>query len=360
MMKVLDLPTPAVVIDIDAMEKNLRLMQSRCSETGVGLWPHCKTHKLVPVLRRQLELGAGGATVAKIGEAEALLPSGVRNIFIAHSIVRLDAAPRLRDLREKLDRLVLAVTSEAQLAALEKVIEAAGIEVEMMLGVDAGLGREGARTPESAARLAERIRDCPRMKLTGIYSHEGNSYRRDEPDLEAFANGVHTRLMEYRSAIGGDLPLWPGCSVTALLMAGKEAVKVVRPGAYVFGDLSLCESDPILPWDQAALSIIATVIDLPDEHLALIDAGSKVFSSDRSLAGLCGRERDRRHLTVTKLSEEHGFVTWTEGAGPAVGDVLRIIPAHVCTVVNLRSEIYVAQGDEIVETWKVDARGCSV
>jgi len=359
-MKVLDLPTPAVVIDRDAMEKNLRLMQSRCSETGVGLWPHCKTHKLVPVLRRQLELGAGGATVAKIGEAEALLPSGVRNIFIAHSIVRLDAAPRLRDLREKLDRLVLAVTSEAQLAALEKVINAAGIEVEVMLGVDTGLGREGERTPVSAARLGAAIRNCPRLTLTGIYSHEGNSYSRDEPDLDTFADSIHARLMEYRNAIGGDLPLWPGCSVTALLMAGKEAVEVVRPGAYVFGDLSLCESDPILPWDQAALSIITTVIDRPDDHLALIDAGSKVFSSDRSRASLCGRERDLRRLTVTRLSEEHGFVTWLEGDGPAIGDILRIIPAHVCTVVNLRSEIYVAQGEDIVDTWKVDARGCSV
>jgi len=360
MMKVRDLPTPAVVIDADAMEKNLRLMQARCDETGVGLWPHCKTHKLVPVLRRQLALGAGGATVAKIGEAEALLPSGVRNIFIAHSIVRPDAAPRLRTLRGKLDRLVLAVTSAAHFAAFQKVIEAAEIDVEVMLGVDAGLGREGARSPESAARLGELIRNCPHVKLAGIYSHEGNSYRRDEPDLEKFTKSTHARLMKYRSAVGGDLPLWPGCSATALLMAGKEAVEVVRPGAYVFGDLSICESDPILPWDQAALSIIATVIDRPDEHLALIDAGSKVFSSDRSLAGLCGRERDLRHLTVTKLSEEHGFVTWTEGAGPAVGDILRIIPAHVCTVVNLRSEIHVAQGDDIVDTWTVDARGCSV
>jgi len=359
-MRVMELPTPAVVIDIDAMEKNLRLMQSRCSETGVGLWPHCKTHKLVPVLRRQLELGAGGATVAKISEAEALLPSGVRNIFIAHSIVRLDAAPRLRNLRAKLDRLVLAATSEAQFAALKKVIEAAGIEVEIMLSVDVGLGREGVRTPAAAAALASAIRNCPHMNLTGIYTHEGNSYRRDEPELATFANTIHSRLMVYRSAIGGNLPLWPGCSVTALLMAGKEAVEVVRPGSYAFGDLSLCESDSILPWDQAALSILSTVIDRPDAHLALIDAGSKVFSSDRSLAGLCGRERGHRHLVVTNLSEEHGFVTWTEGDGPAVGDVLRIIPAHVCTVVNLRTEVYAASGEQIVETWTVDARGCSV
>ncbi len=359
-MKVTDLPTPAVVIDIDAMEKNLRQMQSRCNDTGVGLWPHCKTHKLVPVLRRQLELGAGGATVAKIGEAEALLPSGVRCIFIAHSLVRLDAAPRLRSLRGKLDRLILAVTSEAHLAALGKVIEAAEIDVEVLLGVDTGLGREGVRTLEDARQLGQLIAHHPRMKLTGIYGHEGHSYRRDEDNLEAFADGIHARMMKYREAIGGNLPLWPGCSVTALLMAGKEAVEVVRPGAYVFGDLSLCESDLILPWDQAALSIITTVIDRPDDHLALIDAGSKVFSSDRSRAGLCGREQDHHHLTVTNLSEEHGFVTWSEGAAPAVGDILRIIPAHVCTVVNLRSEIHIARGDQILDTWKVDARGCSV
>lgn len=349
-----------MLVDSEALERNLRTMQDRCDQTETSLWPHCKTHKLIPVLRRQLALGAGGATVAKIGEAEALLPSGVRNIFIAHSIVRPDAAPRIRSLHANLDRLLLAITSEAQLEALENVLNLAGISAEALLSVDTGLSREGARTPESAARLARRIRESKHLTLSGIYTHEGHAYQLSPPELTPFVEGVHSKLLDFRDAVGGDLPLWPGCSVTALLFAGREAVEVVRPGSYVFGDLSLCETARILPWEDAALSILATVIDLPESGLALIDAGSKVFSSDRSAGGIFGRGRDHKHLTVSRLSEEHGFVTCVHGPSPAIGDVIRFIPAHVCPVVNLASEVHVFVGTELIETWRVDARGKSI
>lgn len=354
-----DIPTPCVLIDNGALERNLRTMQDRCDQTGTKLWPHCKTHKMVPVLKRQLALGAAGATVAKIGEAEALLPSGVRNIFIAHSIVRPDAAPRLKALDAHLDRLILAVTSEAQLESLEKVLDLAGISAGALLSVDTGLTREGARTPESAAHLAGRIRESKHLTLSGIYTHEGHAYQLTPPEMIPFVEGIHRKLLEFRDAVGGGLPLWPGCSITAMLFAGREAVEVVRPGSYVFGDLSLCESAPILPWEDAALNILATVIDLPEPGLALIDAGSKVFSSDRSAAGIFGRGRDHKHLTVSRLSEEHGFVTWVDGPSPAIGDVLHFIPAHVCPVVNLASEVHVFEGTEYIETWRVDGRGRS-
>lgn len=354
------LPSPAVLIDSAALERNLTRMQAVCDRAGVELWPHIKTHKLVPILRRQLELGAKGATCAKLGEAEALLPSGVRRVFIAHSLSDRRHAPRLKALHGQLDQLILAVTSAAQFTALEALLTEADLSVPVLLAVNTGLNREGVRSPEQAAEVAAKIRASSRMELLGLYTHEGHAYGSQSPEeAAATTEAVHATLMAHREAIGGDLPLWPGCSVTAALMAGRPAVKVVRPGSYVFGDLSLTESTRMMAHQDAALTILATVVDRPESGLALIDAGSKVFSGDKTRSGLSARAQDQPTLAVTKVSEEHGFVTGEGVDNLAIGDRLRFQPAHVCPVLNLASRVHLVDGDVVRETWTVDARGRS-
>jgi D-serine deaminase-like pyridoxal phosphate-dependent protein len=354
-----DLRTPAVLIDVGKLQANLRAMQDCCNAAGVELWPHCKTHKMVQVLKRQLELGAVGATVAKVSEAEALLPSGVRNVFIAHSLVDLALAPRLAALSSHLDRLVLAVTSPLQFEALEKLLDAAGIHAEALLAVDTGLGREGARTPGAAKSLADKIRTSPRLDLIGIYTHEGHSYGATADSVEATVEKVHQRLLEYREAVGGKLPLWPGCSVTGKLMVGREGVRVVRPGSYCFGDLYLTESTGVMPADAPALTVLSTVVDHPEPWLGLIDAGSKVFSPDKLTNGISAREVGNSEIRIMRFSEEHGFASLPPGFQPTIAGRWRFVPAHVCPVVNLASEVHLVDGDEVVETWRVEARGCS-
>lgn len=355
-----DIPSPAVLIDADALEKNLRRVQSVCDAAGVELWPHIKTHKLVPILRRQLQLGAKGATCAKIGEAEAMLPSGVKRIFIAHSLADISKAPRLKALQEKLDQLILAVTSELQCEVLEKILEAADIKVSVLMAVDTGLNREGARTLEQATRLAAKIRQSSRMDLLGIYTHEGHAYgASSNEEIQRLVPEVHAKLTAFGEAVGGGISLWPGCSATAEIMARQPGIRAVRPGSYVFGDLSLTETAAIMDFDDAALTIVTTVLDRPDEGLALLDAGTKVFSSDKTAQGLFGRAQDFRDLSVTRLSEEHGFLV---GAGVdklSLGQRLRIQPAHVCPVLNLASQVYLVRGEEVLEVWPVDARGRS-
>lgn len=359
-MKLCDLPSPCVLVSALAMERNLAVMQRVCDSSGVELWPHIKTHKLVPVLRRQLELGATGATCAKLGEAEALLDSGVKRIFLAHSLVDLRQAPRLRNLAEHLDELILAVTSELHCEVLEEIVEAADLRLPVLMAVDTGLGREGVRSPEAAARLAERIRESAPLNLIGLYTHEGHAYQARSPEEAArLADGVHRHLQACAEAAGGNLALWPGCSVTAGLMAGRDKVKVVRPGSYVFGDLSLAESTGVTSFADVALTVLATVVDRPANDMALIDAGSKIFSSDRTPDGIAARCVERPGIVANRLSEEHGFLS-----GPGVnelrlGERLRFIPAHVCPVVNLASRVHVVQGQDLLETWAVDARGRS-
>lgn len=356
-----DLSTPAILIERDVMEGNLQRMQTICSESGVQLWPHVKTHKLVPVLRRQLELGAVGATCAKIGEAEALLPSGVRRIFIAHSLVDVREAPRLARLQDHLDELILAVTSPVQCGALELVLAAQDLKATVLMAVDTGLNREGARGPEAARELAETIRSLSRMNLIGIYTHEGHSYLETSPsDIATRVDDVHAKLVEYAKAVGGSLSLWPGCSVTAAIMAKRDGVHAVRPGAYVFNDLYLTECTGLNPSNKAAVHVLATVIDLPEPGLALIDAGSKIFSSDKTPDGVSGRCVEDPSVTVTRLSEEHGFLSGPGVDHLTVGQRLRFIPAHVCPVINLASLVHLVAADEVIDVWDVDARGRSI
>jgi len=354
-----ELESPSVVIDADRMEHNLRAMQAVCDACGVELWPHIKTHKLVPILRRQLELGARGATCAKLGEAEAMLPSGVRRVFIAHSLVDLAKAKRLRALADQLDELILAVTSQAHYQALERLLEAADLRVAVLLAVDTGLHREGTRDPAHTARLAGRIRQSSRMRLAGLYTHEGQTYGAQSPEeVDARADEIHRLLSEHAEAAGG-LPLWPGCSVTASRMAGKAGVKAVRPGGYVFGDLSLSHGVKTTSFANNALSILATVVDRPEAGLALIDAGSKVFSGDKTADGLSGRCLEDPEMVVRRVNEEHGYLAGGKVDVLVPGDRLRFVPAHVCPVVNLSSEVAVTRGDQVIARWPVDARGRS-
>jgi len=351
--------TPALLVDATRLEGNLARMQAGCDAAGTELWPHVKTHKMIPVLRRQLELGAGGATCAKIGEAEALLPAGVRRVFLAHSLGDLRNADRLRSLASSLDQLILAVTSPAHFPIVEALLVRAGLRVPVLMAVDTGLGREGVREPEAAAALAERIRGSDRMELIGIYTHEGHAYGSAPGEVAENVSVVHARLQEFRDAIGGELPMWPGCSVTAALMAAQPGVHAVRPGTYVFGDLFLIEKTGVMSPGDAALTVLATVVDRPAPDLALIDAGSKVFSGDKTAEKWSGRCMEFPSLLVTRVSEEHGFVTGDGVDQLRIGDRLRFVPAHVCPVVNLAERVHVIEDGRWTDTWTVDARGRS-
>ncbi len=352
-----NIPTPTILIDRDRLHQNIKRMQNVCTRHSVQLWPHIKTHKMLEVARMQLDAGAAGLCCAKLGEAEVMVESGVRSIFLAHSLVDPLQAPRISALAERLDALILAVTSEAQADALERVLSAANLKLPIMAGCDTGLGREGARGVEGALRLVKKVQSLPHMVLKGIYTHEGHSYSSPTGNYLDTAKLVYRQMMEIKSQIDEDIEVWPGCSVTAAWMAQQEGITAVRPGTYVFGDLSLTVTNLIMQWEDLAATILATVVDRPDVKLALLDAGSKCFTSDKTPLGLSGSLLDGRDIHVTKLSEEHGWVTGSEVNQLKIGERVRVVPAHVCPVINLTDEVVVISGDCVVDRWKVAARG---
>ncbi len=359
MASLASLPTPSVLVDRPRLEANLREMQSHCDRHGVELRPHIKTHKMVEVARRQLAAGARGLTCAKLGEAEAMLPSGVRSLFVAHSLVDPGQAPRVAALAGQLDDFRVAVTSEAHVAALARVAAAAGRKLAVMLALDTGLGREGVRDAAAANRTAAAVARSGRLELRGCYTHEGHFYGIPPAELPAKAAELVERLAALRDGIDRSLELWPGCSVSARLIAaaGAGRVQAVRPGAYPFGDLSLTRMTRVMAADAVALHVLATVVDKPEPGLALIDAGSKTFSSDRTPDGLSALATDGRDLAVARVNEEHGYLRGSAVDQVEIGERILFTPAHVCTVVNLTDTVVVTEAGAPVATWRVEARG---
>ncbi len=352
--------TPCLVLDIEKTVANIERMQTICREHGVELRPHIKTHKMVEIAKMQLAAGAAGLTCAKISEAEALLPSGVKSVFVAHSIVDPLKGPRLKALSEKLDELFVGVTSAGQAQALEAVLAGVDLTLPVIMAIDTGLVREGTRTKEEGVALAKIIEDLPHLKLHGIYTHEGHAYKRAGEDRETVCREVLEQLLEIRKLIGNeDLKIWPGCSVTGACMATLLGVDAVRPGSYVFGDHSLAVRAKTMTWDQVSLTVLATVIDKPEAGLALIDAGSKVFSSDKTPEGQTAFAQDGRDIIISHFSEEHGFATGSDVDALQIGDKLTFVTAHVCPVLNLADKVVLLRDGRVDGRWAVEARGCS-
>jgi D-serine deaminase-like pyridoxal phosphate-dependent protein len=359
MVSIDSLPTPAVLIDRARLDANIRSMQAACDARGIELRPHLKTHKMVEVARRQLAAGARGLTCAKLGEAEAILPSGVGEIFVAHSLVDPGQAGRVSALADRLDQLRLAVTGEEQLDAFLRLAARTRHKLAVLMAVDTGLGREGVRDVATAARLAATLARSRHAELRGFYTHEGNLYGAPRAELAARVEDVISRLCAVRDAIDPGLPVWPGCSVSARLMAtaSHERIQAVRPGAYVFGDIYLSQITGVMRADDVALQVLATVVDKPEPGLALIDAGSKTLSSDRTPDNVFALDADGRDLAVVRVNEEHGYLRGGAVDALRVGERVRLTPAHVCPVVNLTDTVVITDAGQVVDTWRVEARG---
>jgi len=350
------LETPCVLVDWQQVKSNIVKIAELCKDNGVRFMPHIKTHKSVAIAKLELEAGACGLTCAKIGEAEAMLASGVRRIFLAHSIASPKKIPRLLALRQKLDELILAVTSTAHAKHLDSLLKNSGQQFPVLLALDTGLGREGVRSIQELETLKECVDQSQSFSYRGIYSHEGFTYRTQPRDIPHAALGVADKLRAASKALGGG-ELWPGCSVTVKHIVKQKGMTGVRPGAFVFGDIVLSLGTHSMEWEDLALCVASTVIDKPEKGLALIDAGTKVFSSDKNPNYPNAIPLDQSDYALTRMSEEHGMLT-----GPAVdslhiGQIVYLIPTHVCPVINLTHHIQILDDKGNMRPSIVDARG---
>lgn len=361
-----ELETPALVIDLGIMERNLQRMAALARQAGVGLRPHAKTHKSPWIAHQQLRAGAIGITVAKLGEAEVMVEAGITDILLAYPIVGEQKLRRLERLLDDADVILSVDSAEAAEAMAQAVRRSGRRRARVFIDVDTGLRRMGLAPGMPTVELAERIARVPGLEVVGLMSHAGHvSAARTPEELAETARRAAQALVETAEILrrrGVRIEhVSPGSTPAARFEAQVPGVTEIRPGTYVFNDRNTVDRWACTE-DDCALTVLATVVSRPAPDRAIIDAGSKVFSSDPSVRGdgTFGLVLDRPGVRLQRLSEEHGILVLDPaeaGADLQVGERLHIVPNHVCPAVNLSDVLYGYRDGRVVREIPVVARG---
>jgi D-serine deaminase-like pyridoxal phosphate-dependent protein len=355
-----ELATPAVLIDLEVLERNIARMAARARQAGVRLRPHAKTHKCPEIGRMQIQAGAPGLSLAKTGEAEVFAAAGFDDIFLAYPIVGEDRGRRLLALADRI-RLAVGVDGEEGAGSLARVFHAAGRVLEVLLKVDVGYHRVGV-PPERAAEIAARIAQTPGLALRGIFTHAGHGYLAETPEaVVSIGRSEGERLRDAAAAVrSAGIPVQEvsvGSTPTARHAMAVEGVTECRPGNYVFHDASQV-SLRTCAVEDCAMTVLATVVSVPAADRAVLDAGSKTLSSDplRPRPGGHGLILGRRSR-IEKLSEEHGVVRVEPGEAFRVGERVRVLPNHACVVSNLHDRLQGVRQGRVETEFRIAARG---
>lgn len=349
-MKLSEIETPAVLIDVDRVEANLQRFQAYADSHQLAVRPHIKTHKLPRFAKRQVELGAVGITCQKLGEAEVMADAGITDIFLPYNIVGKPKLDRLVALNERV-KIAVTADSEVTIRGLAETFNGTRKPLNVLVECDTGMGRCGVQTPDEAAELAKLIDASEGLRFAGFMTFpKTGTIRQTEAFLadakqKALAAGLDPRVISN----GGSPDMWRAHEVTS---ATEH-----RPGTYIYMD-RFQVSKGVGTWDDCALTVLATVVSRPTDNRAVIDAGSKALTSDTlGLEGF-GRITDYPDAAIVSLNEEHGVLDLSAcKTKPQIGDRLRIIPNHCCVVTNLFDEVVLISGDRIVEITPVAARG---
>jgi D-serine deaminase-like pyridoxal phosphate-dependent protein len=357
--------TPELVIDLDVVRANVERAARAAGETGVVLRPHTKTHKLPQIARLQLDAGAVGVQVAKLGEAEVMVDAGIVDVLVGYPLVGETKLARLADLAE---RASISVTIDSAVVAdeISRVATARGLTISGLIELDTGLRRLGVLPGAEAVALAEHVARLPGIELVGVFTHEGHVYTqgRDEAEKErltreACAQAVETAAAIRDRGIAAEI-VSVGSAGTFRFAIQCPGVTEVRPGTYVFNDRSQIAQGAAGLTDVAAVAV-ATVVARPAPDRIVVDAGSKVLTSDRLLIANApasfGWVPGHDDWDVVRLSEEHGVIQIPPRSTVSVGDRLAIVPNHICPVINLANAVTVVEHASVTGSWPVAARG---
>ncbi|WP_431043351.1 alanine racemase [Streptomyces sp. P1-3] len=351
--------TPALVVDADILERNIARMADRARTLGFALRPHAKTHKSPRLAEYQIRAGATGLSVATIGEAEIFADAGVEDLFIAYPLwVDEGKARRLRSLAERV-ALSVGVDSVEGAAQLGRAMSGAARPLWVLIEIDSGHHRTGV-APDRAAAVARAATDAG-LLVRGVFTFPGHGYGPEA--RESAARDEERTLGEAARAIEGiglTAPVISGGSTPTAGAARAGVVNELRPGVYVFNDATQVALGSCTVQD-VALAAAATVVSVPAPDRFVLDAGSKILSTDTSPhAPGHGLLPELPGAVVTSLSEHHAVVTLAPGTPPPrPGTLLAVVPNHVCTAVNLADELLVTRGGAVVDRWPVTARGAN-
>ena len=359
------LDTPALVLDLDVVNANIARTVEIAQAAGARLRPHIKTHRMLAVARLQIAAGAEGICCAKTGEAEVFADGGIDDIFIANQVVGAAKLRRLRALAERV-RLAVGVDHPDQIELLSQAFREAD-PLDISIEIDVGQRRTGVVEPHEAVDLAQRILDAPGLALRGVYTHEGHDYAaKDNADLAVIADQAQRQMLEAAQAIrdvtGAPCEVSMGSTPSLFARKFHPGIDELRPGTAVFNDGS--HANFLGHTDWCAATVLATVVNRPAPDRVVVDAGAKALTSDRRGPSILensgfGMVVDRPDATIVSLSDEHGVLSVPDAGAYTIGEVIRIIPNHICPCVNLYDHAFVARDGIVRDVWEVSARGQS-
>lgn len=359
-----DLDTPAVLIEQAILDSNILRMQQLANNHGLQLRPHVKTHKSVVLARKQIAAGAIGIAVAKLSEAEVFASNGFTDIQIANQVVGQQKIERLARLAQRVD-ISCAVDSVEHIQAISNVFSSIGLTANLFIEVDTGLRRAGVADYTDASRLAQRMSETGSVRLAGLLTHAGHAYAAksyDEVRLVAQREGEQTvRWAQQLRSEGFDIPtVSVGSTPTSATVAQVLGVTELRVGNYIFNDM-IQVALGVATQSQCALSVLSSVTSVHPDRI-VIDAGSKVFSSDSGAHGtalVAGFGKILGEIgNLSRLSEEHGVIEFNSPHPYHVGQKIRIIPNHACPVMNLAQAAYLIDRENVIEMLPIDAQLC--
>lgn len=355
---VADLDTPCLVVDLDALDRNIGRLAEFFRSRRVNWRPHTKSYKCVEMAQRVLAAGAIGVTCAKLGEAETLGLAGIRDILITGPVVGATKLARLCDLRRIADPLVV-IDHVDHVAMLADAANRAGVRLRALLEIDLGMNRCGVLPGAAAVELARHVAAQPSLELAGIMGWEGHLLTlADLDEKRAKLAAALQGLSDTRSALeSAGLPcpiVSAGGTGSFQQMADLGVATEIEAGGAVFMDLFYrrrCHVEGL----EFALKLIATVVSRPAVNRAVIDAGRKATNPELHLPEV----RDRDDLKVSWLSAEHGVLEVVAGPGPRIGERLELTPGYGDWTTCLHDRLYVAQAGRVVDVWELAARGRS-
>ena len=359
-----DLPTPALLLDLDAFEDNVARMFRFLKERNRAVRPHGKTHKCSEIAKYLVRQGAAGACAAKIGEAEAFARDGVRGILLTTPPVGRFRVERAVRLASKAPDTIFAVDSEQNARDLNEATGARRLRLN--LAIDIHFGRTGVLPGEPAAALAEKIASLPHARFAGIQAYSGAASHtvgfenRKRFSVEAMSQAVETRRLLEKKGIA--CPLVSGGSTgTYNIDSEIDGVTEIQPGSFMFMDLDYNRiggaDGPVYRDFKNSLTVLTTVISRPTADVAIVDGGLKAFSTDKPIVPAA---KGVEGVTYSWAGDEHGRLAAAAGPAPVeVGDRIEFIIPHCDPSVNLYDRIFCLRGENVEAAWRISARGLS-
>jgi len=352
--------TPALVVDLDALERNLDLMAHAVRGAGIALRPHAKSHKCVPIAKAQIDRGAVGICCQKVGEAEAFVAGGIRDVLVTNEIVGAVKLARLAALARQA-RIGVLADDAANVAALGAAAVTAGAILDVFVEIEVGARRCGIAPGAPAAALARTIAATPGLRFRGLHAYHGAAQHLRTPEerqaaiAEATAQAQATKAAI--AATGLACPVVTGAGTGTWQLERDSGVYTeIQPGSYVFMDADYHRNAlaPDQHHFEQSLYVVATVMSAPVRERAVVDAGLKAFAFDSGPPTVYGVQG----LEYTKASDEHGVLSVADAARPPrIGDRLWLIPGHCDPTVNLYDWIVGVRGEAVECVWPVSARG---